>query len=167
MGCGKSTVAAHLSKMLTMDVIEVDELIVEKSGMSIADMFDKYGEEYFRNEESSLITELENTKKSVISCGGGVPMRENNVQSMKKNGRVVLLMASPETIYERVKNTTERPLLNHNMSIELINELFEKRREKYEAAADIIVSTDNKTMQEICEDVIRQMMAIENKGAQG
>lgn len=160
MGCGKSTVAAHLSKMLAMDVIEVDELIVEKCGMSIADMFDQYGEEYFRNEESKLIIELEKTKQSIISCGGGAVIRDNNVQNMKKNGRIVLLTASPETIYERVRNTTERPLLNDNMSIEHIKELIERRREKYEAAADIVVPTDNKTIAEICENLIRQMVAM-------
>jgi shikimate kinase len=161
MGAGKSTVSAYLSKMLAMDVIEADALIVKKVGMSIADMFEKYGEEYFRNEESNMIIELEKAKQSVISCGGGAPMREHNVQNMKRNGRVVLLTASSETIYERVKDSTERPLLNNNMNIPYIDELMEKRKTKYEAAADIVVNTDNKTIQEICEDLICKMTEME------
>lgn len=157
MGVGKSTVSDCLSKMLAMNIIEMDALIVERAGMSIADMFDKYGEEYFRNEESNTIIELENAKMSVVSCGGGAAMREHNVQNMKRNGRVVLLTASPENIYERVKDSTERPLLMGNMNIEYITELMDKRKDKYEAAADIIVNTDGKDVVQVCEDLIRKL----------
>lgn len=161
MGVGKTTVSGCLSELLAMNVIEMDALIVQKVGMSINEMFSKYGEEYFRNEESNTIIELENAKQSVISCGGGVPMREHNVYNMKKNGRVVLLTASPETIYERVKDSTERPLLNGNMNIPYIAKLMEKRREKYQDAADIVVNTDNKTVLQVCENLICQLTRIE------
>ena len=93
----------------------------------------------------------------VISCGGGAALREENVVEMKKNGRVVLLTASPETIYERVKDSTERPILNGHMNVEYIAELMEQRREKYEAAADACVAVDGKSVDEICEEIIKML----------
>ena len=84
-------------------------------------------------------------------------MRERNVVEMKKNGKVVLLTAKPETILERVKNDHGRPLLEGNKNVEFIAELMEKRREKYEAAADIMIETDGKTKQEICKELMQRI----------
>ena len=83
-------------------------------------------------------------------------MRDVNVAEMKKNGKVILLSATPETIYERVKDNHDRPLLENNKNVEFIQQLMEKRREKYEAAADIIIQTDGKTTYEICEELIAE-----------
>ena len=88
-------------------------------------------------------------------------MRENNVAEMKKNGRVVLLTASPETIYQRVKNSHDRPLLENNKNVPFITELMEKRREKYEAAADVIIETDGKSELEICEELVQRLMELD------
>ena len=94
----------------------------------------------------------------VISCGGGVPMRERNVAEMRKNGKVVLLTAKPETILDRVKDNHDRPLLENNKNVPFIAELMGKRREKYEAAADIIIETDGKNKLEICEEIIQKLL---------
>ena len=110
--------------------------------MSISDIFETYGEEYFRNMETNLLIEMQEKKNVIISCGGGVAMRERNVAEMKKNGRVVLLTAHPQTILDRVKDSDDRPLLNGHKNVEYIEQLMEARREKYEAAADIVVDTD-------------------------
>ena len=99
----------------------------------------------------------------MISCGGGVALREENVAEMKKNGRVVLLTASPETIYERVKDSNDRPLLNGNKNVEFIADLMEKRREKYEAAADVVIRTDHKTVLQSCEELITKLMELDRK----
>ena len=90
-------------------------------------------------------------------------MREENVVEMKKNGRVVLLTASPETVYERVKDSNDRPLLNGNNNVEFIADLMEKRREKYEAAADVVIQTDNKTILQICEELIGKLTELDAK----
>lgn len=90
-------------------------------------------------------------------------MRENNVAEMKKNGRVVLLTASPETIYHRVKDSHDRPLLENNKNVSFITELMEKRREKYEAAADVIIETDKKSELEICEELVQRLMELDEK----
>ena len=82
---------------------------------------------------------------------------------MKKNGRVVLLTASPETIYERVKDSNDRPLLNGNKNVEFIADLMEKRREKYEAAADVVIRTDHKTVLQTCEELITKLMELDGK----
>lgn len=155
MGSGKSTISRALSKVFAMDVIEMDQVIAEREGMSISEIFEVHGEEYFRNLETELLRELQNRKGVVISCGGGVPMREENVVEMKKNGKVVLLTASAETILERVKNNHDRPLLENNKTVTFISDLMQKRRDKYEAAADIIIQTDGKSEFEICEEIIR------------
>ena len=131
--------------------------------MAIPDIFATYGEEYFRNLETNLLKELQARQNCIISCGGGVALRQENVTEMKKNGRVVLLTASPETIYERVKDSNDRPILDGNKNVEFIADLMEKRREKYEAAADVVVQTDNKTILQICEELITKLMELDGK----
>ena len=157
MGAGKSSVSRYLNQTLGLEVVEMDQEIVEREGMSIADIFANHGED-FRNLETNLLIEMQSKNNVVVSCGGGAAMRERNVTEMKKNGKVVLLTAKPETIYERVKDSTERPLLNGNMNVKYIAGLMEKRRDKYEAAADIVIFTDGKTVSEICEELLKKFI---------
>lgn len=157
MGVGKSTISARLVELLSMESVEMDGLIVEKQGMAIPDIFEQYGEEYFRDLETQTIMELQGKTGQLISCGGGAVLREENVRLMKKGGLIVLLTASPETVYERVKDSRERPILNQNMSVAYIEELMEKRRPKYMAAADLIINTDGKDVDTICGELIDKL----------
>lgn len=154
MGAGKSTISSTLHDVFAMDVIEMDQLISERNGMSISEIFANNGEEYFRNEETNLLIEMQSRKNVIVSCGGGVPMREVNVTEMKKSGKIILLTASPDTILDRVKESHDRPLLENNKNVEFIADLMEKRKPKYEAAADIIIDTNGKTAIQICEEII-------------
>ena len=154
MGAGKSTVSTYLSKILASPQVEMDEEIVKKEGMSINKIFEEYGETYFRNCETNLLIELQKKNNQIISCGGGVALRDENVAEMKKNGKVVLLTASPEVILERVKDNDDRPLLRGNKNTEFISNMMEQRRPKYEAAADVVVNTDYKTVEEIAEEIV-------------
>ncbi|MCI8876765.1 MAG: shikimate kinase [Lachnospiraceae bacterium] len=154
MGTGKSTVSKELKKMLSMECMEMDDMIVERQGMPISDIFEKYGEDYFRDIESGLLVELKEKNNVIVSCGGGVVLRRENIGHMKDSGRVVLLSATPQTVYDRVKNTTSRPVLNGNMNVGYIGELMEKRREKYEKAADIVIVTDGKSTKEVCREIV-------------
>lgn len=129
--------------------------------MSIPDIFRTYGEEYFRDLETELLKELQSERNVVISCGGGTALRECNVAEMKKNGRVVLLTASPKLIYSRVKDIDDRPVLFGRKTVEGISELMEERREKYEAAADIVIRTDNKSVTTICEELMHSLTEME------
>lgn len=157
MGVGKSTVAEKLCERLGATQIEMDQVIVEQQDMAISDIFDEYGEKYFRKLETDLLLELKEKDNLVISCGGGVVLKEENVDIMKECGRIVLLKADPETIYERVKDSTHRPLLNGNMSLHYIEELMEEREEAYEEAADIKVTTDNRSVDSIVDSICRKL----------
>lgn len=158
MGAGKTTISNYLSTMFAMDIVEMDEIIAEQEGMSISDIFEVHGEQYFRDAETNLLIEMQSRKNVVISCGGGTPLRECNVVEMKKNGKVVLLTADPQIIFDRVKDSHDRPLIENNKDVEFIRDLMEKRREKYEAAADIVIVTDHKTELEICEELVQKLL---------
>ena len=163
MGTGKSAIANCLSKMLPMETVEMDEVIAERARMSISDIFAVHGEEYFRNLETNLLVELQEKSNVIISCGGGTPLRDNNVAEMKKNGRVVLLTAKPETIYERIKNSHDRPLLENNKNISFISKLLEERKAKYEAAADVVIETDDKNKLQISEEIVGKLLEMDEK----
>lgn len=154
MGSGKSTVAKELCKMLDAKLVEMDERIVEEQRMSINDIFAKYGENHFRDIESHLVEEIAREGNAVVSCGGGVVVRDKNVATMKERGKIVYLTADPKTIYERVKDSTNRPILNGNMNVEYITELMARRKDLYHGAADIEIGTDGKTVKDICEEIV-------------
>ncbi len=157
MGSGKTTISNYLSTLFAMDIVDMDKIIAEREGMSISDIFETHGEQYFRDAETNLLIEMQSRKNVVISCGGGTPLRECNVVEMKKNGKVVLLTADPEVIFNRVKDSHDRPLIENNKNVEFIRNLMESRRAKYEAAADIVITTDHKTELEICEELVQRL----------
>ena len=160
MGCGKSTVAAKLNQMYGMHVVEMDQEISVRQKMSIPEIFEKYGEEYFRNLESNLLQEIQTGTNQVVSCGGGVVLRTKNVAEMRKNGRIVLLTAKPENVLRRVRENDDRPILKGRKTVKDITELMEARREKYEEAADIDVATDDKSVSVICEEIMQKIKEI-------
>ena len=157
MGTGKSTVAYELRKKTAAILVEMDQVIEEQQKKTIPEIFDEFGEEYFRDIETDLLLSFEQEDNLIVSCGGGSVLRDANTASMKKHGKIVWLTATPETVYERVKNSTNRPVLNGNMNVEYIRELMEKRRARYEEVADITVSTDEKSVQDICTEILKQL----------
>jgi len=163
MGSGKTTIAEGLSSLLERERIEMDELIAQKQQMTIPEIFAEYGEAYFRNLESNTLIELQKKRQAIISCGGGVVVREGNADHMKKHGRIVLLTANSQTILERVKGNDERPILKNNMNTEFIDELMEKRRKNYLSAADIVIETDQKDVLEICQEIISKLIEFDKQ----
>ena len=157
MGAGKSTIARSLVQKRNFPLIEMDERIVKEQGMPISEIFDRYGEEHFRDIESELVKTIGTLEPSVVSCGGGTVLRPENVENMKKSGKIVFLTATPQTIYERVKNSSDRPILNGHMNVPYIAELMEKRRPVYEGAAELTISTDGKSREEIADEIIRRL----------
>ncbi len=158
MGCGKSTVSKALSAKLGIDVVDTDEYIVEKNKCSIADMFDKHGEEFFRDKETEAVREISKREGIIISCGGGAVLRDENVTFLKENGAIVLLNATPETIFERVRDSKDRPILNGNMNVEYITELMNRRAGRYENVADVEVHTDNRSVDDIVCEIIEKIV---------
>ena len=153
MGCGKSTMARLLAEQTGAKLIEMDETIEAEEGMAISQIFELHGEEYFRDLESQLISRLVAEGGAVVSCGGGAILRSGNVEMMKKNGKIVYLSATPETIFRRVRHSTTRPLLNGNMNVDYISSLMEKRLPRYIAAADFTIVVDGKEKQEILDEL--------------
>lgn len=141
-----------------MKMVEMDKTIAKRAGMNISEIFETFGEAHFREMETKLLLELKEQNNIVVSCGGGVPLREVNVKAMRGSGKIVLLTASPETVYQRVKNSHDRPILENNKNPSFIKGLMEQRREKYQAAADIAIATDGKSKQEICEELSEKLL---------
>lgn len=154
MGVGKSTVSRALHRLSRRPEIDTDERIVKQQGCPISQIFEERGELYFRQLETDFIDELAATEPGIISCGGGMALRDLNVKKLRAISEIVFLTAEPETIYERVKNSTDRPLLNGNMNVLFIKELMEKRRPFYEKAATVTVSTDGKSAEQIAREIL-------------
>lgn len=161
MGAGKSAVSQYIQDRFGYEKAEIDQLIMQKEGMPITEIFAKHGEGYFRDCESREILRLGSRKKTVISCGGGAVIRKENVENLKKTSRIILLTASPETILKRVKHSTDRPILNGNMNVEYIGELMEKRQALYQAAADFEVITDGKTIAAVSREIMERISKME------
>lgn len=154
MGSGKSAVCGRLHELTGMEVIEMDASIVDSERMSINDIFATKGEQYFRDLETKLLSQISEESRKAVSCGGGAILRPENVELMKKSGKIILLSANPETIYNRVKDTNDRPLLNGNMNIPYISELMQARQPRYTAAADITIDVNGKSLDEICKEIL-------------
>jgi len=157
MGTGKTTVSEELQLITGLELVDVDKYIVEKSGMTIPAIFEKYGEAGFREIETNSLKEIQKIKGQIVSCGGGIVLRSDNVTLMKEEGVVVLLTATPEEIYNRVKDNSDRPLLNNDMSLEHIKSLMEERSEKYELASDIVIDTTGKDIISICYEILKRI----------
>lgn len=160
MGCGKSTVARELNRQYAMPVVEMDQLISEQENMSIPDIFRIHGEEYFRRLETELLSSLADRSGCVVSCGGGVAMRSENVSLMKKQGYTALLSATPETILGRVARSNDRPLLNGHKNVQDITELLNQRLPKYTAAADFTVPTDNQSASVLAVQIYEKVLSL-------
>ena len=156
MGVGKSTISRELAFQTLRTELDTDQWIEKREGKSIEDIFATDGEEYFRDLETAMIDELGELRPSIISCGGGMALREPNVRKLRAMGNVVLLTAEPQTILERVKHHTNRPLLQNHMNVEYIAKLMEKRRPYYEAAATVTVATDHKMISEIAKEILEK-----------
>lgn len=157
MGTGKSSVAQYLHDTCHMEMADMDEIIATREDMSISEIFASRGEAYFRALETNLLRELQQKNNLIISCGGGVPLREENIKIMKQNSYVILLTAHPDTIFERVGRDENRPVLNDHRSPEGIQALLEERRSYYEAAADITIETDRKTLSQIAVEIVQKL----------
>jgi shikimate kinase len=166
MGVGKTSVANALSKGGvrtkekaaskdgTFRVIDTDAEIVQREKMTISEIFQKKGEAYFRELESGLLREYAAQQNLVISCGGGMALREENRKLMRECGNVVLLTAKPETILSRVGDAKGRPLLYGRTNRDSVAVLMEERRPAYFDAAQYIVSTDEKTPEMIAKEIM-------------
>jgi len=158
MATGKTTIGAALVNYLGEDYkfIETDQLIIQKTGKTIPQIFDEEGESKFREYESSVCEQISEFNKVVISCGGGVVLNKANVEHLKKHCHIVLLKATLEEIYKRSKrNGIElRPIINNEDPKKEIEKTLNFRRHYYEEVAEIVIDTTNKKVQQIVREIV-------------
>ena len=153
MGSGKTTVSKMLSKLTGMIEIDTDSYIEANNECTISEIFEKSGEKGFREIETEAIKEISNQKGIIISCGGGVVLKKENVDYLKRNGIIVYLDADCDTIYNRVKNDTGRPLLKDKMTKEYIQSMMDQRSRFYNEALDFSVDAAKDCLS-VCCDII-------------
>ncbi len=157
MGSGKTSVGLKLSYRMRMPVEDTDKLIERREGRSINEIFADDGEEYFRQLETELLEELKvKSRGRIFSVGGGTPIRPENRALLKQLGTVIYLRVQPETVYERLKNDTSRPLLQCDDPLQRIRELLDYRKEAYEACADIVIDVDEMDMENILKVIVKE-----------
>lgn len=154
MGSGKTTVGLRLSYRLRRSVTDTDKEIEKEEKRSISDIFASDGEAYFRDKETACLRKLLNSgRNQIISVGGGLPLREENRALMSRLGQVFYLRASAQTIYDRLKNDTTRPLLRGDDPQGRIRTLLSERDVYYTEAADVIIDVDGKNFEQILSEI--------------
>ena len=155
MGSGKSSISQILAEKINFTSIELDKLFEEQEKISINDFFKTYGEKDFRKKETKILIDSLQNENIVLSTGGGIILKESNRKLLfKDNILTIFLEANSETIYERIKNDTSRPLLQVPNPQKEIEEIL-KKREEYYNLAKIKINTDNKTIEEIIEEILK------------
>ena len=153
MGTGKTVVANRVAEKLKMRYVNLDNIIEEKEGRPIREIFIKDGEKYFREAEKAATKEVSVGRGLVIATGGGVVMDSENVENLKKNGVMICLTADPEIILKRTAHMKHRPLLDVDDPEAKIRELL-AYRESYYRRADYTINTSSLTISEVVDRVI-------------
>ncbi|MGI5988791.1 MAG: shikimate kinase [Lachnospiraceae bacterium] len=162
MGAGKTTVAQELRRLAGLNLIDTDDEIVKKDGREIRDIFREDGETAFRDMETELLRQLSemNISDTVISVGGGLPMREENRKLMKDAGCCFYLKAPADVLAGRLQNDLTRPVLEGKSGEDLKNHilgLMKKREEKYLDAADEVIDTQGLSVRQTAEKILAVM----------
>ena len=152
MGTGKSSVGRALAYHFRFDFVDTDELIVRKAGKSINEIFEQDGEPAFRELEREIVAQLDQYDGVVISTGGGLGANEEHLNRLKQHALTVCLWASPDTIYERVRHSSHRPLLNLEDPRARIQELLSQRESVYKQA-DLLISTELRNVKEVAHQI--------------
>lgn len=156
MGSGKSSIGRLIAARLGFQFVDTDAVIVKRAGMEIAELFEKEGEERFRELETTALSSLAHLRRCVIATGGGVILRERNRELLRALGFVVLLTASEEVIFERVSRNTKRPLLQTANPRETLTRLLAERGPLYTAAAHWSLDTSARSHAQAADVVIAE-----------
>jgi shikimate kinase len=175
-GTGKTTIGKKIASKLNLQFIDLDELIVKNAGKTIPEIFAQEGEPKFREYETNALKEVcgenysnekilekngtnQSKASKVISCGGGIVIKEENIELLKKHGFVVLLKAPPEIIFKRIYGDKNRPALTNKNPMEEIKHMLETRREMYEKAKNIEIWTHKENAAKCAKKIIEEYAA--------
>ncbi|MBI2898827.1 MAG: shikimate kinase [Planctomycetes bacterium] len=158
---GKSSVGRTLAERLKCDFVDCDEYIERKTALSIREIFDIAGESYFRMLESDAIADLSRRDGIVIATGGGAVLRYKNIRNLKRNSRVFFLEVGAESAYERFQSDpatqNRRPSLTGKDIFTEIRAQVEFRRPYYQSAADVVVQTDGRPLEEVVKEILEHL----------
>ena len=162
MGAGKSTIGHLLDeKLKDFYYLDIDDEIEKSAQKKISEIFALHGEAHFRKIEHDVIEKFSNYHNQVIATGGGVVENQDNLELLRKNGVIFYLSAPADKLYERVKKTSHRPLLQKENPQKILEELL-KRREPFYKTADFEISTENKNILEVVQEIIGKYESFNN-----
>ena len=150
MGTGKSTLGKTLSKNMQKPFIDLDSEIEKTGGNSVSEIFDRDGEERFREMETE---QLKQYSRSVVACGGGIVLKLENRHFIKENGIAILLTASMGELSQRLSDSDNRPLLANDITEEALTKLWLERQLDYLNTADFTIETGGKNPEELSEEI--------------
>ncbi len=153
MGSGKSVTGQKLAQMLNYPFVDLDDYLQGKLRRTIADIFSKEGEPFFRAQETEALRAVSGSVPQVIATGGGAVLKAENIQCMRETGKIIYLETSLETLWQRVKGRDERPLLKTQNPKETLAKLLDSRRAIYERESNLTVSTDGQTAEAVAEKI--------------
>jgi shikimate kinase len=163
MGTGKSSVGHLVAEDLGFHFVDTDQVIEERLGITITELFARHGEAVFRQFESDVVRELETREHWVISTGGGLAVNPQNLASLKTHSLVICLWATPEIILERISGQNHRPLLQTPDPLARIQELLEKR-EPFYREADVLIQTGQRPPRDVAQQVVHQFQSAMQAG---
>ncbi|TJX16289.1 shikimate kinase [Tissierella creatinini] len=158
-GVGKTEIGKILAEAMSKNFCDTDDLIEEKENLSISEIFEKNGEGYFRDVEHQVVNQISDKEDYIISTGGGVVLREDNIQVLRRNGYIILLMGKIDTIIENLnRSKVVRPLLKESQDLyKKVENIFMEREGLYLISSDIIIDVDNKKPSEISKEILMEL----------
>jgi shikimate kinase len=160
MGAGKSSVGHCLRRCTGLDLFDVDDIVASKFRMSIPEVFSKYGQQGFREAEAEALLGLPSTQQAIIVTGGGIVLREQNVNVLKQLGIVVWLDGNEETLFARAWQEQNRPLLQTNDPRDAFSQILRARKPLYAKIADIRVDTSMLTDEEVAVAILSKLRRV-------
>jgi shikimate kinase len=157
MGAGKSSVGLLLARRLNVPRFDTDELVAERLGMPITEIFDRFGESAFRDAETQLLRELPLATPAMVVTGGGTVLRQENVDILRSHGIFVYLAADEETLYERASRSEARPLLQTSNPQATLKYLLAVRAPVYAAVSDVTIETSSLNVEQLADEIMRQL----------
>ena len=162
-GTGKSSVGKLLAERLGRELVSTDAEIIRRANLSIPDIVKRFGWDRFRDLESEVCLELSGKDRLIIDSGGGVILRQQNVDRLKANGVLFWLTAEVRTITERIGGDTQRPSLTGVKSFtDEIEAVLRERQSRYKAAADHVIQTDGRSLIQVAEAILAHMQTPRN-----
>jgi shikimate kinase len=167
MGAGKSSVGRCLHRQIGVTLLETDDLVISNLGMSIRQIFSTHGEQKFREAETEALQTISKTKRSIIITGGGIVLRRENIEILKRLGPIVWLDGDEQALFARASRRTDRPLLQTRRPREAFSRIFRARRPLYARIADIRVDTSMLTEEEVAVAILTKLKRLRRKARPG